>query len=86
MTTAGTEDRTKHTISSLLQQVATLRARVAFLAAEFEALQVDKYVFAPAYIVEEKLELALEYKERLDREIKRLEELKYRLRQLGYRW
>ena len=86
MTTAGTEDRTKHTILSLLRQVAALRARVATLIKEFEALEVDKYVFAPAYIVEKKLELALEYKEKLDREIKQLEELKYRLRQLGYRW
>ena len=86
MTTAGTEDRTEHTISSLLQQVAELRARVAALTVEFEALQADKYVFAPAHIVKKKLELALEYKEALDKEIKRLEELKYRLRQLGYRW
>ena len=86
MTTAVTEDRTKHTILSLLRQVAALRARVAALTEAFNTLEADKYVFAPAHIVIKKLDLALEYKEKLDREIKQLEELKYKLRRLGYRW
>ena len=86
MTTAVTEDRTKYTILSLLRQVAALRARVVALTEEFEALEADRYVFAPAHIVEKKLEIALKYKEQLEKEIKQLEELKYRLRQLGYWW
>lgn len=86
MATAVTDNKTETTISSLLQEVAELRIRVSNLSLEIEKLELERYIFAPSHIVEEKLKISLVYKHKLDKDIRKLEILKRELRSLGHQW
>ena len=85
-TTASEITESGHTIYDLLEEVAALRAQVSRLNTEIKALQLDRFILAPAVIVEEKLRMALQFKDRLDSDIARLEVLKSELQSRGYRW